>query len=179
MHYNNFNFFCFIKSYDISLLNNLPKNTSVIYRNYKEAINEKKILLIKKFCKKTKLKFFLSNKIKLAIKLDLDGAYIPSFNKKFNHNSYSLKKKFILLGSAHNLKEIRIKEYQKIENIFLSPIYSTKNNKSALGIYKFRYLVTLTSKKITCLGGINNKNIKQIQMLKNNNIAGISFFEKH
>jgi len=92
MHYNNFNFFCFIKSYDISLLNNLPKNTSVIYRNYKEAINEKKILLIKKFCKKTKLKFFLSNKIKLAIKLDLDGAYIPSFNKKFNHNSYSLKK---------------------------------------------------------------------------------------
>jgi hypothetical protein len=37
----------------------------------------------------------------------------------------------------------------------------------------------LTSKKITCLGGINNKNIKQIQMLKNNSIAGISFFKKH
>ena len=36
------------------MLNNLPKNTSVIYRNYKEEINEKKNLLLKKFCKSYK-----------------------------------------------------------------------------------------------------------------------------
>ena len=39
-------------------------------------------LKLKKYCKKKGYKFFLSNNIKLAIKLDLDGAYIPSFNKR-------------------------------------------------------------------------------------------------
>ena len=38
-------------------------------------------------------KFFLSNNTKLAINLNLDGAYIPSFNKELNHLSFSIKKK--------------------------------------------------------------------------------------
>ena len=72
----------------------------MIYRNYKKKTDQNLIKKIKYFCKKKKIKFLLSNNFKLAIKLDLDGVYLPSFNKDFRHNNYFLKKEFIVLGSA-------------------------------------------------------------------------------
>ena len=177
MHIENLNFFCFIDKIDEQTINTLPKKTSIIYRNYDTRIDKKEILTIKKICKKKGLKFYLSNNIRVAVKLGLDGSYIPSFNKSVKHNSFSLKPGFSLLGSAHNLKEIRTKETQNVKNIFISPIFFTKKNKFCLGIYKFLILKNLTSKEITCLGGINKMNISIIKMLKIKNIAGISFFK--
>ena len=129
-------------------------------------------------CQKKRISFFLSNNIKLAIKLDLDGAYIPAFNTSFSHNSYSFKKKFKLIGSAHNLEEIRIKEKQNVSSIFLSSIFKNSKYKKFLGIYKFLKLMKLTKKDIVCLGGINEKNIKQVKLIDINNIASISMFQK-
>ena len=60
---------------------------------------------------------------KLAVKLDLDGAYIPAFNKNFNHLAYSYKKNFKIIGSAHNHIEIRKKIEQGCKIIFLSPLF--------------------------------------------------------
>ena len=118
----------------------------------------------------------MSNNIKLAIKLNLDGAYIPAFNKSLTHNCFQLKKKFNLLGSAHNLKEIRIKEKQGVKYLFLSPIFK-KNNKS-LGIYKFMNLSQKTKLQIVALGGINNENIKLLKLIKLKNISSISYIKK-
>ena len=129
-------------------------------------------------CQKKKISFFLSNNIKLAIKLNLDGAYIPAFNTSFSHNSYSFKKKFKLIGSAHNLEEIRIKEKQNVSSIFLSSIFKNNKYKKFLGIYKFLKLMKLTKKDIVCLGGINEKNVKQVKLIGLNNIASISMFQK-
>ena len=95
----------------------------------------------------------------MQLKLNLDGAYIPSFNKSTKHLAYSFKKKFKIIGSAHNLKEIRIKEKQKVDKIFLSSLF--KKNKNYLGINKFKLLSKLTKKKIVALGGISKKNIKK------------------
>ena len=77
------------KYYFISKLktNNIDKQdrqTAIIFRNYSsKKINEDLIIKIKNYCKRKSLKFYLSNNIKLAIKLNLDGAYIPAFNKSF------------------------------------------------------------------------------------------------
>ena len=125
--------------------------------------------------RKKKIKFYLSNDIKLAIRLSLDGAYIPSFNKNFNHLSFSYKKGFKIIGSAHNLKEIRNKEIQKVEKIFLSSLF--KKNKNYLGINKFKLLSKLTMKKVVVLGGISEKNIHRLRLLDNLEFAGISYFE--
>ena len=133
------------------------------------------MLKIKNYCKKKKIKFYLSNNIKLAINLNLDGAYIPSFNKDYNHLSFSYKKSFKLIGSAHNLKEIRNKELQKVEKIFLSSLF--KKNKNYLGINRFKLLSKYTKKKIVVLGGISRGNLKKLSLLKNSEFAGISFFE--
>ena len=133
------------------------------------------ILKLKNYCKKRNIKFFLSNNCKLAIKLDLDGAYIPSFNQKFDHLNYSYKKQFKIIGSAHNLKEIRIKEKQNVSKIFLSSLF--KKNKNYLGINKFKLISNLTKKKIVVLGGINKKNVKSLNLLNSTEFAGISYFE--
>jgi len=107
--------------------------------------------------------------------LDLDGAYIPSFNKSYKHLNYSYKKTFKIVGSAHNLKEIRTKENQNVEKIFLSSLF--KKNKNFLGINKFKILANLTKKGIVGLGGISNKNKKKLTLLNKIDFAGISYFQ--
>jgi thiamine-phosphate pyrophosphorylase len=137
----------FINKFETKIIDKQDKQTTVIYRNYSsKSTDEKLILRIKKYCKKKNIKFYLSNNIKLANKLNLDGAYIPSFNKNTEHLAFSYKKNFDIVGSAHNLKEIKIKEKQKVNKIFLSSLF--KKNKNFLGINKFRLLSKLTNKKL-------------------------------
>jgi len=118
----------------------------------------------------------LSNNLKVALSLSLDGAYIPSFKKDLKHLNYNFKSNFLLLGSAHNLKEVRIKEKQKVKLIFISSLF--KKNKNYLGIYKFINLSSLTEKLIIALGGISKSNEKKLKMLNCYGFSGISYFEK-
>ena len=87
-------YYYFIDKFEKDDIKNINKNIAIIYRNYTRKIDIKLIQNIKDILKKKKIKFFLANNIKLAIKLNLDGVYIPSFNKEFKINSYSKKKKF-------------------------------------------------------------------------------------
>ena len=139
----------FINKYETNNIDKLDKQTAVIYRNYNSKIlNKELILKLKRYCKRRRIKFYLSNDTKLAIKLGLDGVYLPSFNKSTKHLSFSLKKKFNVIGSAHNIKEIKIKEIQKVKKIFISSVF--KKNKNYLGINKFKSLSNLTKKKSCC-----------------------------
>ena len=166
----------FINKFETNYIDKQDKQTAIIYRNYSsEIINEEIIIRINKYCKKKGIKFYLSNNIKLALKLNLNGAYIPSFNKSYKHLAFSFKKDFKIIGSAHNLKEIRNKETQNIEKIFLSSLF--KRNKNFLGINKFKLLSKLTKKDVVILGGITRKNKRQISLLNQSDFAGISYFE--
>jgi len=166
----------FINKFDTNNIDKQDKQTAIIYRNYSaKTIDRALILKIKRYCKRKSIKFYLSNNIKLAIKLNLDGAYIPAFNKSLKHLAYSFKKKFEIIGSAHNLKEIRMKEIQKTQKIFLSSLF--KKNKNFLGINKFKLLSKLTNQKIVILGGISKKNKKKLSLLGHSDFAGISYFE--
>ena len=167
----------FINKFETNNIDKQDKQTIIIYRNYSsETADVKLILKIKNYCKKKEIKFYLSNNIQLAIRLDLDGAYIPSFNKSTKHLAYSFKKNFKIVGSAHNLREIRIKEIQKVDKIFLSSLF--KKNKNYLGINKFKLLSKLTRKEVVVLGGISKKKLKQLKILNKSEFAGISYFEQ-
>ena len=176
MHNIILNKYYFINKFDQSHIDKQDKETTIIYRNYNQKHDKKLILKLKNYCKKKGNKFLLSNNIKLAINLGLDGAYIPSFNNDKKLLSYSFKKNFILLGSAHNVYEIRAKELQNIETIFLSSIF--KNNKNYLGINKFRIFSLLSKKPFIALGGISNHNLKKLDLTSCRGFAGISFFEQ-
>jgi thiamine-phosphate pyrophosphorylase len=170
------NKYYFINKFDTNNINNQDKQTAIIYRNYSlNKKNEDLILKIRNYCKKRNIKFYLSNNIKLSIKLNLDGAYIPSFNKDTDHLAYSYKKNFTLIGSAHNLKEIRIKERQGVKKIFISSLF--KKNKNFLGINKFKILSNLTRINVVALGGVSKGNLKKLSFLDHSDFAGITFFE--
>ena len=165
----------FIEKFKKSNIDKQDLNTTIIYRNYKNNYKISEILFIKEYCERKGLEFLISNNIKLSIKLGLNGAYLPSFNKDFSHLSYNLKKNFFLIGSAHNLKEMRIKEMQNVSKIFLSSIFKENNN--YLGLNKFNLLSRLSNKEIISLGGISNKNIRLIRLTNSVGFAGISIFQ--
>ncbi len=171
-----FSKYYFINNFETKNIDKLDRQTIIIYRDYSSKLLDKELILeIKKYCKKKSIKFYLSNNVKLAIKLDLDGVYLPSFNSNFNHLSFSLKKNFVILGSAHTPKEIKIKQRQKVEKIFISSLF--KKNRNYLGINKFKLLAKHTNKKVVVLGGISKKNIKKLKLLNQSEFAGISYFE--
>ena len=175
MHIKLLTKYYFINSLDTNNLQKQDKDTIIIYRNYSSLnINIDKLIKLRNFLKKKGNKLLLANNFKLALKLRLDGVYIPSFNKNFNHLAYSTFLNFAVVGSAHNIKEIKIKELQKVQNIFISSVF--KKNKNYLGLNKFKILDKYTKKKVVALGGISKKNIKQLKLTNVSSIAGISYF---
>ena len=166
----------FINTFDTNNLQKQDKETIIIYRNYTSTnINIHKLLKLKNFLKKKGNKFFIANNFKLALKLRLDGVYIPSFNNKFSHLAYSTFSNFAVIGSAHNLKEIKVKELQRVQSIFISSLF--KKNKNYLGLNRLKNLQKLTNKKVVALGGISKSNIKKVRLLNISSIAGISYFK--
>ncbi len=166
----------FISKFERNNIDKLDKQSVVIYRNYNSRFPDIELILkIRNFCKKKRIEFYLSNNVKLAIKLNLNGAYIPSFNKTTKHLSFSFKKNFILIGSAHNIKEIKIKETQNVKKIFISSVF--KKNKNYLGINRFKLISNLTQRKAVALGGISKKNFNKLKLFNSREFAGISYFE--
>ena len=179
MHNNLSSNFLFINSFKKEYIRNLDKKIALIYRNYSVPNDKKTIIEIKKTCKENGRKFYLSNNLKLAINLNLDGVYLPSFNKKLNTVHINARKKFLIIGSAHSVDEIKIKEKQGAQLIFLSPIFKTIKKKKILNPVKFNYLASKTSKKIIALGGITSKNLNKLKMVKTIGFAGISYFKNN
>ena len=170
----------FINEYNLADLKKLGKNINLIFRNYQKKISYKDLLSTKKFCKSTKRKLFISNDIKLALSLKLDGIYIPSFNKKINYlSSFSFPSKFQIIGSAHNYTEIQIKKRQGCKEVFISPIFKVLKNKKFLSIYNFNKLTIDKKINYIALGGIGEKNYKQIKFTKSSGFAGISWIKKN
>ena len=167
--------FYFIDKINIQEISKLKPNINIILRNYNEKFNIAEIAKLKKICKQQRRKLFISNNCKIANQLRLDGIYIPSFNKKI---FIDRTKNLIILGSAHNLKEINIKKTQNVEYLFLSSLYKNTKNKIFLGPIKFNLLSKNFNRKIIALGGINTKNINMINKINCVGFAGIRYFKK-
>jgi len=168
----------FIDEYNYAELSKLSKNINIIYRNYKKNIDISTLISINNYCKRNRIKFFISNNIKLAIKYKLDGIYIPAFNKQINFIKYLLPKNFKIIGSAHNSIEILLKQKQGCKIIFVSPIFEIKKKNYFLDVVKFN-LLTLNKKiKFVALGGITERNKNRLNLLSICGFAGISYFQK-
>ena len=178
MH-TNLKFYYFIENFNLKELSNIKKSINIIFRNYHSNNYIDDLIKTRNYCKKKGFKLYLSNNINLAIKLRLDGVYLPSFNKKLGYKNFTSKKKFRIIGSAHNISEIKIKEKQNCEEIFLSPIFKTEKQKQYLDIIKFNLQTLATNKKIIALGGVNPNNLKRINLTKSEGVASITWIKKN
>ena len=177
MHKNLPKFFIFLDKYNSEIFKNKNINIGIIYRNYKDRNRENQLIKIAKACKQNRYKLFVSNDLKLAHKVKADGIYIPSFNKRGKFSNLG-KKNIVILGSAHNQKEIQIKISQNCSAIFLSPVFRIKKSKKYLGLHKFNYLSHMNNINIFALGGMSENNLRKLKMLNTKGFGGVRFFKK-
>jgi thiamine-phosphate pyrophosphorylase len=149
------------------------KNISLIYLNQNDTfLNLQDLINIKKFCNKNRIKFYISDNIRLAIKVGANGIYLTKNYTKMSHN-FTYKKGFAILGSVHNQLEYYKKITQGCEKIFLSPIFYNKKysiNKT-LGIIKFRLISRDWKKQAIPLSGINQRNVKKVYLVNKKELA--------
>ena len=177
MHNNIPRSFIFLDQYNSQIFKNNNTNIGIIYRNYNAQKRENELIKIAKACKKKRYPLFVSNDIKLAIKYKAEGIYIPSFNKTKNFANLE-KKNIIILGSAHNQKEIHTKILQNCSAIFLSPIFYIEKSKKFLDLHKFNYLKYSNRIIMLALGGISEKNVHRLKLLGIQGFGGIRLFKK-
>jgi thiamine-phosphate pyrophosphorylase len=177
MHKNLPYFFIFLDEYNSKIFKNKNINIGIIYRNYKDRKRENQLIKIAKACKKKRYQLFVSNDIKLAHKVKADGIYVPSFNKTKKFSNLE-KKNLIIIGSAHNQKEIHTKITQNCKAVFLSPLFLVKKTKTFLGLHKFNYLSCMNKINIMPLGGITERNISKLKLLSSTGFGGIQIFKK-
>jgi thiamine-phosphate pyrophosphorylase len=149
------------------------KNISLIYLNQNDSfLNLQDLNNIKKYCNKNRIKFYISDNIRLAIKVGANGIYLTKNYTKMSHN-FTYKKGFAILGSVHNQLEYYKKITQGCEKIFLSPIFYNKKysiNKT-LGIIKFRLISRDWKKQAIPLSGINQRNVKKVYLVNKKELA--------
>ena len=174
----NFNVYYFIDEFNKNEIEKLSPKISLIYRNFDRQINPSELKKLVLYCKNKRRKVYISNNLKAAIKYSFNGLYIPSFNKNLGFRNI-LKKNFEIIGSAHNIIELRLKEKQGCSSIFISPIFKNDKKKKYLNIIKTNLLINLTNKKIVLLGGINFKTLRKTKICAPSGIAAISWIKKN
>ncbi len=169
--------FIFLDKFNSQIFKNNNINIGIIYRNYNANKREEELTKIAKACKASRKQLFVSNDVKLAIKVKAEGIYIPAFNKTKSFANLE-KKNIKILGSAHNQKEIYNKIAQNCSAIFLSPIFYVEKSKGFLGLHKFNYLSQRNKVNFFALGGISEKNINKLKLMRICGFGGISMFKK-
>lgn len=170
-------FFIFIDRIDNDLENNLSKfkNLSIIYKpNQKGVIALHEFQKIKKFCKFKKVKLYIIDDFKKAIKLGVNGVYISSNNKK---RLTKLKENFTFIGSVHSQLEFYFKLRQNCKYIFLSPLFKNikYSDNQILNPIKFNLMSLQWKVNLIALGGINAGNFKKVYLTKSQGTAFISW----
>ena len=63
--------------------------------------------------------------------------------------------------------------------IFLSPLFENQKSRKKLNVIRFNLITLNEKKKFIALGGINEKNFKQVYLTKSIGLAGISWVKKN
>ena len=156
------------------------KNTEFFQLRLKETPLQKKILIgkkIKKICKKFKVKFLINDDPWLAKKLDADGCHLGQKDINILKARKILGKKIIGI-TCHNsllLAKKAIKDHA--DYLAFGAFYPTRTKKIKFkaSIDILKKIKKITKKPIVAIGGINNKNYKNLLLNKANFLAISSF----
>ena len=173
-----FNIYYFINEFNKNEIEKLSPKISLIYRNYDKKSSPSELKGLVNHCKKNRRKVFISNSLKDAIKFNFDGLYIPAFNKSLGFKNI-VKNNFKIIGSAHNVIELKIKEKQDCSTIFLSPVFENNKKKKFLEVVKTNLLKNLTKNQIVLLGGINFATLNKSKLCSPHGVAAITWIKKN
>ena len=170
MKNNKLEYYIFIEELNEIIVSNLIKLKKKKIKIH-IICSEKSYLIISKFSEKNKIPLYIINNLKLAIQYKARGIFLTASNKSLKSNIKQTKLEVI--GSAHSQFEYSIKKRQHCSTIMLSPIfYNIKYSPNKiLSPIKFNLITLNWNIKVCALGGINNKNIKLINLTKSKSIG--------
>jgi thiamine-phosphate pyrophosphorylase len=171
------------------VLKNLPKKTSIIFREYDLPNIEREELALKyfKIAKEFDHNFFVGKNFNLALKIKCDGVHFSDndLEKSLIKIRYSCKKnKFIFSFALHDSKNLFYLRRLKPDIVFLSPIFKTSShqNQRPLGLFNYLKIAKIFNKKIAKnnffpLGGINLQNLRRLNKINISGFGAIDFFK--
>ena len=140
---------------------------------------ERKIELIgkkiKKICKKYKVKFLINDDPYLAKKLNADGCHLGQKDISLATARKILGKKIIGITCHNSISLAKKALDQKANYLAFGAFYSSKTKKVKFkaNVSVLKKIKKITNKPIVAIGGINNKNYKNL-LLNNANFLAIS-----
>ena len=168
-----------------NVVQNLPKNSAIIIREYDLNKTQKLDFAHKiiKIAKQKSLKVFVSKNWQLAIKIKADGVHFSDYDnaqKCLWKSNKIFSKKLLISYSCHSLSSIKMAAKYGCDLIFYSPIFATKTHpqQKAIGSFGLRNAIAKTSIPIYALGGVTQQNIKIIANRHIAGIGGISMFNE-
>ncbi len=167
-----------------STINNLPKNSTIIIREYDldKKARENFALEIKKLAQKKKFKILVGKDLNLAKKIKADGVHFSDFDNLSRHFLKKIPQNFIFSLSCHSLKSFLQARKLSPDMIFISPIFKTTSHKNSK-LFSLRNLAKIAIKykktnSIFALGGINILNLGSIRKLGISGFGAIDIFKK-
>ena len=132
----------------------------------------KKIL---KICKKYKVKLLINDDPYLALKINADGCHLGQNDMDIIDAKKILKKKIIGITCHNSVKLAKKAFLNKANYIAIGAFFksSTKKVKYKANINLLKYVKELTKIPVVTIGGINDKNYKNL-LLNNANFLAIS-----
>lgn len=162
------------------VIKNLPRNSTVIIREYDLPKNEREDFAKKigDLARNQGLRFLVGKDLNLAKKVKADGVHFSDFDQL--PLSLFRKRNFLLSFSCHSEKSLIKARKIRADMIFISPIFptSTHENIKPIGIFNLAKIVKKNRKilPIYALGGVNSNNIKSLKKLGISGFGAINFF---
>ncbi|MBL41681.1 MAG: hypothetical protein CMM49_03355 [Rhodospirillaceae bacterium] len=161
-----------------TILNQLPKNSGIVFRDYFIQKRNYKAAKMAEFCRKKQLILIIGGDAKLALQVGAAGVHIPEFNKQILPYLKSKNSNWIISTSVHDRRSYRKVQTLGANIIFLSPVFNTSSHpdKRPLGKLYISRLVREFGVFSIALGGINSKTACSLTGTGVNGIAAISGF---
>ena len=126
-------------------------------------------------CRKYNSIFIINDFKNFNLNKYCDGIQLTSKNLK-NINLVNFNKKYILIGSCHNVQEIEMCNNLQLNLILISPVYDT-NSKKGIGWLKFKELVNKSDIPVFALGGLSyTEHIENVKYNGGVGVAASSYF---
>ncbi|MFY9268444.1 MAG: thiamine phosphate synthase [Candidatus Manganitrophaceae bacterium] len=111
------------------------------------------------------MKFFVNDRVDLALALDAEGVHLPSSGLPIGVARDMLGGARFVGVSCHSLEEVQRAEGEGADFALLGPVYDTPSKRSygsPLGIGSFEKIRRSTAIPLFALGGINRSKLKEV-----------------
>ena len=126
-------------------------------------------------CRKYNSIFIINDFKNFNLNKYCDGIQLTSKNLK-NINLVNFNKKYILIGSCHNVQEIEMCNNLQLNLILISPVFDT-NSKKGIGWLKFKELVKKSDIPAFAIGGLSyTEHIENVKFNGGVGVAASSYF---